>query len=58
MADDSGWSIFAIEVMKAVMKQGYLYGVGEDGELYCIEAKMPKPGETIVMPPFHMPKEV
>jgi hypothetical protein len=58
MPDDTGWGAFAMEVMKAVMKQGYLYGVGEDGELYCIEAKMPKPGETIVMPPFHMPKEV
>lgn len=20
-------------------------------------AKMPKPGETLIMPPFHMPKE-
>ena len=46
-----------IELMKAVLKPGYLYGVGEDGELYCIEAKMPKPGETMIMPPFYMPKE-
>lgn len=51
------WTKLAIEVMKASMKPGYLYGVSEDGDLYCIEAKMPKPGETIVMPPFHMPKE-
>jgi hypothetical protein len=53
----SEWSKFAIEVMKASMKPGYLYGVSEDGELYCIEAKMPKPGETLIMPPFHMQKE-
>ena len=48
---------FILYVIKKALKPGYLYGVGEDGELYCIEAKMPKPGETVVMPPFHMPKE-
>ena len=53
----SEWAKFVVEVMKASMKPGYLYCVSEDGDLYCIEAKMPKPGETIVMPPFHMPKE-
>ena len=53
----SEWAKIAIEVMKASMKPGYLYGVSEDGELYCIEAKMPKPGETLIMPPFYMPKE-
>lgn len=51
------WAKLAIEVMKAAMKPGYLYGVSEDGNLYCIEAKMPKPGDTMIMPPFHMPKE-
>ena len=53
----SEWTKFAIEVMKASMKPGYLYGVSEDGELYCIKAKMPKPGETLIMPPVYMPKE-
>lgn len=48
---------FILYIIKKALKPGYLYGVGEDGELYCIEAKMPKPGETVVMPPFHMPKE-
>ncbi len=53
----SNWSKFVIEVMKSAMKPGYLYGVNDKGDLYCIEAKMPKPGETMIMPPFHMPKE-
>lgn len=51
------WIKFAIEVMKASIKPGFLYGIGDDGNLYCIEAKMPKPGETMIMPPFHMPEE-
>lgn len=51
------WGKLVVEIMKASMKPGYLYGVSEDGNLYCIEAKMPNPGETIVMPPFYMPKE-
>ena len=47
-----------IELLKAILKPGYLYAVSEDKErLYCIPADLPKPGETIVMPPFHMPKE-
>lgn len=51
------WGSFFIAVMKAAMKPGYLYGIGEDGELYCVPAQMPKPGETIIMPPMTMPKE-
>lgn len=51
------WTKLAIEIMKTSMKPGYLYGVSDDGNLYCIEAKMPKPGETLIMPPFYMPKE-
>lgn len=51
------WNKFVIELIKSAMKPGYLYGIGEDGNLYCIEAKLPKPGETMIMPPFHMPKE-
>ena len=50
----SDWTKIAIEVMKSSMKPGYLYGVSEDGELYAIEAAMPKPGETTVMR-FYMP---
>lgn len=51
------WGSFLIEAMKVAMRPGYLYGIGEDGELYCVEAKLPKPGETIIMPPMTMPKE-
>ena len=53
----SDWSKVALEIIKTSLKPGYLYGVNEEGELYCIEAKMPKPGETMVMPPFYMPRE-
>lgn len=52
----SEWTKIAIEVMKASMKPGYLYGVNEDGELFAVEAEMPKPGETAVVR-FYMPKE-
>ena len=45
------------EIIKQSIKPGYLYGLGEDGEIYRVEAPMPKPGETIVMPPMHMPRE-
>ena len=36
-----------LEIMKATMKPGYLYGIGEDGEIYCIEAPTPKKGMTL-----------
>lgn len=49
------WAEFIIETTKFAMKPGYLYGVSEDGELYCVEATMPKPGETIMLPPLQMP---
>ena len=52
-----GETELAIMLLKSMLKPGYLYGKAEDGEIYCIEAKMPKPGETMIMPPFHMPKE-
>ena len=48
-------SEFILEILKATLKPGYLYGVGADGEVYCIEATVPKPGETILLPPLHMP---
>lgn len=54
MAD---WSTFYIEVMKAAMKPGYLYGLGKDGELYCIEAQIPEPGGTLIMPPMIVPEQ-
>ena len=46
-----------LDLIKASLKPGYLYCVDEERNLYCVEAKMPKPGETIVLPPLHMPKE-
>lgn len=44
-------------ILTQMMEVGYLYGKGEDGEIYKIKAKMPKPGETLFMGNFHMPKE-
>ena len=44
-----------IAAMKLLMKPGYLYGIGRDGELYVAEVEMPAPGETLVIPPMHMP---
>lgn len=43
--DEDVW----MEFVKAVLKPGYLYGVGEDNELYCIEVPIPKPGESVTM---------
>lgn len=46
-----------LEIVKRAMKKGYLYGLGDDGHIYKVKADMPKAGETIVLPPMHMPKE-
>ena len=46
-----------IAIMKIFMKPGYLYGIGKDGELYSAKVEMPDPGQTLVMPPMHMPSE-
>ena len=35
-----------LEFIKSLMKPGFLYGIGEDGELYCIEVDMPKTGQA------------
>lgn len=43
-----------IELMKASMKPGYLYGV-KDGELYCVEANIPERGKTVTQS-FRMPE--
>ena len=45
----------AIEVLKAVLKPGYLYGKGKDGNIYCVEAELPEPGQVLRMPPARMP---
>lgn len=44
-----------LSILKAVLKPGLLYGIGADGEVYCVEASVPRPGETIRLPPLHMP---
>ena len=41
-----------LELLKAVLKPGYLYGVGKDGELYCVGAEIPEPGKTIQYDPM------
>lgn len=44
-----------VEILKQLLEPGYLYGIGHDGDVYRIEATIPRPGETVYMPPFHMP---
>lgn len=48
-------SDFVLSILKIVLKPGLLYGIGADGEVYYVEATVPKPGETISLPPLHMP---
>ena len=54
---DKDWTDFYIAVMKYCMKPGFLYGLSNDGEIYCVEATMPKPGERVILPPLYMPPE-
>ena len=46
-----------IEFLKRALKPGFLYGIGNDGELYCVEVQMPDKGKTIVIPPMYMPED-
>ena len=39
----------AIEFLKSMLKPGYLYGIGPDGGLYCVEAEIPKPGYAVTI---------
>lgn len=48
----------AIDILKSLLKPGYLYGKGPDGEIYCVEAEIPWPGEMVRYPPMRMPEEV
>lgn len=34
-----------LEFIKSLMKPGYLYGLGENGELFCIEVETKNAGE-------------
>lgn len=34
------------ELLKLMLKPGYVYGVGEDGEIYCCETTVPISGRT------------
>jgi hypothetical protein len=52
----AGESILGVELLKLLLKPGYLYGIARNGELYCIEAEIPAPGQTVVLPPMHMPE--
>lgn len=54
---NAGESILGVELLKLLLTPGYLYGVTESGELYCIEAEIPAPGQTVVLPPLHMPEK-
>ena len=35
-----------LEFIKSLMKPGYLYGINEDGVLYCFEVETPGAGEN------------
>ena len=35
-----------LEFIKSLMKPGYLYGINEDGVLYCFEVETPGAGES------------
>ena len=46
MSDNSVW----VEIIKTLLKPGYLYGIGEDGELYAVEIdKLPKEHDTVII---------
>lgn len=47
---------FAVDFLKATLEPGYLYGIGPDGELYCVEAEIPEPGKAVTIRAA-MPKE-
>lgn len=40
---------FVVDFLKATLKPGYLYGIGPDGELYCVEAEIPEPGKAVTI---------
>ena len=52
----AGESVLGVELLKLLLKPGYLYGISRDGNIYCIEAEIPAPGQTVVLPPLHMPE--
>ena len=48
MAESSKNESVWIDIMKMLMKPGYLYGIGEDGELYQVKInRLPKEGSGI-----------
>ena len=43
-----------LEIVKLLLKPGYLYGIGEDGELYRIPVdKLPREGESVSLVYFN-----
>lgn len=50
MAENKEIMSLEIELLKMMLKPGYLYGVGEDGDIYCVKiAKLPQEGDYIHM---------
>lgn len=48
MAENDKQESVWISIMKTLMKPGYLYGIGEDGELYQVKIdRLPKEGDCI-----------
>ena len=48
MAENDKQESVWIDIMKMLMKPGYLYGIGEDGELYQVEIlRLPREGDCI-----------
>lgn len=41
MKNNEGTFNAMYELLKMILKPGYLYGIGEDGEVYCVETRVP-----------------
>ena len=49
MSREKSFENFVIDILKATLKRGYVYAIGDDGELYCAKCDFPKKGGTITV---------
>ena len=49
MSSEKSCENFVMDILKAVLKKGYVYAIGDDGELYCAKCDFPKKGGTITV---------
>lgn len=52
-----GENSLALELLKAILKPGYFYAIGRDGNLYSAKAELPERGKTISFPPFRIKED-